>query len=49
MTLNPEEFVSAARAACPGPPHPKPEDRDYPCWSCRLDAYFDALEPKDDE
>ena len=36
--------LPAATQACPGPPHEKPEDRDYPCWGCRLDAYFAYLE-----
>ena len=35
-----EATYPAAAAACPGPPHEKPSDRDYPCWDCRLDAYF---------
>ena len=40
---DPEDFMPAAREACPGPPHDKPEDPwDYPCWECRLDAYFAA-------
>ena len=43
---DPEDFMPAAREACPGPPHDKPEDPwDYPCWECRLDAYFAAEEP----
>ena len=36
-----EQFMPQARKACPGPPHDRPEaPSDYPCWECRLDAYF---------
>ena len=39
--MDPESFMPRARKACPGPPHERPEAPwDYPCWECRLDAYF---------
>ena len=39
--MDPEHFMPQARKACPGPPHDRPEaPSDYPCWECRLDAYF---------
>ena len=41
--LDPEDFMPQARELCPGAPHTKPvAPWDYPCWECRLDAYFDV-------